>query len=68
MNNREQKRKRLDQAKGSQRVRGEEEKKEEPKRFQQNLLYIVHPKHLKTESLTAPQSGSDVRLSSDELS
>lgn len=67
MNNREQKRKRLDQAKGSQRVRGEE-KKEESKRFQQNLLYIVHPKHLKTESLTAPQSGSDVRLSTDELS
>lgn len=68
MNNREQKRKRLDKAKGSQRVRGEEEKKEESRRFQQNLLYIVCPKHLKTESLTAPQSGSDVWLSTAELS
>lgn len=67
MNIREQKRKRLDQAKGFQRVRGEEEK-EESRRFQQNLLYIVHPKHLKTESLPAPQSGSDVGLSTAELS
>lgn len=67
MNIREQKRKRLDQTKGFQRVRGEEEK-EESRRFQQNLLYIVHPKHLKTESLPAPQSGSDVGLSTAELS